>query len=73
MPGKTRKITMKTPKAARFGAPSYNRLQAAATSAESGVYKLCSGNGERQHAGRRPITARLTAAPGNGASIGGLR
>ncbi len=53
--------------AKRFGAPSYNRLQAAATSAQKRRCLSCSGNGERQHSAGDPITARLTAAPGNGA------
>ena len=60
--------------AARFGAPSYNRLQASATSAQKAVLSKLSPEMVRasQLAGD-PITARLTAAPGNGASIGGLK
>ncbi|HGK5935635.1 TPA: phosphoglucomutase, alpha-D-glucose phosphate-specific [Klebsiella pneumoniae] len=57
-----------------FGAPSYNRLQASATSAQKAVLSKLSPEMVRasQLAGD-PITARLTAAPGNGASIGGLK
>lgn len=60
--------------AARFGAPSYNRLQAAATSAQKAALSQLSPDKVRasQLAGD-PITARLTTAPGNGAAIGGLK
>lgn len=59
--------------AERFGAPSYNRIRAGATSAQK---QLCQNSLRRWSApalAGDPITARLTAAPGNGASIGGLK
>lgn len=60
--------------AARFGAPSYNRLQAAATSAQkAALSKLSPEMVSASTLAGDPITARLTAAPGNGASIGGLK
>ena len=60
--------------AQRFGAPSYNRIQAPATHAQKEVLSRLSPEqvGASMLAGD-PITARLTAAPGNGASIGGLK
>ncbi|UVO09636.1 phosphoglucomutase (alpha-D-glucose-1,6-bisphosphate-dependent) [Pectobacterium polonicum] len=60
--------------AQRFGAPSYNRIQASATHAQKAALSKLSP--EQVSASTRagdPITARLTAAPGNGASIGGLK
>ena len=60
--------------AARFGAPSYNRLQASATSAQkAALSKLSPEMVSADTLAGDPITARLTAAPGNGASIGGLK
>jgi phosphoglucomutase len=60
--------------AARFGAPSYNRLQASATSAQkAALSKLSPEMVSASTLAGDPITARLTAAPGNGASIGGLK
>ena len=60
--------------AKRFGAPSYNRLQAAATSAQkAALSKLSPEMVSASTLAGDPITARLTAAPGNGASIGGLK
>lgn len=60
--------------AARFGAPSYNRLQAAATSAQkAALSKLSPEMVSAETLAGDPITARLTAAPGNGAAIGGLK
>lgn len=60
--------------AARFGAPSYNRLQASATSAQkAALSKLSPEMVSADTLADDPITARLTAAPGNGASIGGLK
>ncbi|SUH04574.1 phosphoglucomutase [Salmonella enterica subsp. enterica] len=57
-----------------FGAPSYNRLQAAATSAQkAALSKLSPEMVSASTLAGDPITARLTAAPGNGASIGGLK
>lgn len=60
--------------AQRFGAPSYNRLQAAATSAQkAALSKLSPEMVSADTLAGDPITARLTEAPGNGASIGGLK
>ena len=60
--------------AERFGAPSYNRLQAGATSAQkAALSKLSPEMVSASQLAGDPITARLTAAPGNGASIGGLK
>ncbi len=60
--------------AKRFGAPSYNRLQAPATSAQkAALAKLSPEMVKASTLAGDPITARLTAAPGNGASIGGLK
>ncbi|AYC18202.1 Phosphoglucomutase [Dickeya dianthicola] len=60
--------------AARFGAPSYNRLQASATHAQkAALSKLSPEMVSASTLAGDPITARLTAAPGNGASIGGLK
>ncbi len=60
--------------AERFGAPSYNRLQASASSAQkAALSKLSPEMVSADTLAGDPITARLTAAPGNGASIGGLK
>ncbi|MGG5840405.1 phosphoglucomutase, alpha-D-glucose phosphate-specific, partial [Huaxiibacter chinensis] len=60
--------------AARFGAPSYNRIQAGATTAQkAALSKLSPEMVSANTLAGDPITARLTAAPGNGASIGGLK
>ncbi|WON76080.1 phosphoglucomutase (alpha-D-glucose-1,6-bisphosphate-dependent) [Serratia sp. UGAL515B_01] len=60
--------------AKRFGAPSYNRLQAPATSAQkAALSKLSPKMVTASTLAGDPITARLTTAPGNGASIGGLK
>ncbi|ADP11954.1 phosphoglucomutase (alpha-D-glucose-1,6-bisphosphate-dependent) [Erwinia pyrifoliae] len=60
--------------AARFGAPSYNRLQAPATSAQkAALSKLSPDMVSADTLAGDAITARLTAAPGNGAAIGGLK
>lgn len=60
--------------AKRFGAPSYNRIQAPATSAQkAALSKLSPEMVKASTLAGDPITARLTAAPGNGASIGGLK
>ena len=60
--------------AQRFGAPSYNRIQAPATSAQkAALSKLSPEMVSADTLAGDPITARLTAAPGNGASIGGLK
>ncbi|MFS7242963.1 MULTISPECIES: phosphoglucomutase (alpha-D-glucose-1,6-bisphosphate-dependent) [Serratia] len=60
--------------AKRFGAPSYNRIQAPATSAQkAALSKLSPEMVKADTLAGDPITARLTAAPGNGAPIGGLK
>ncbi len=60
--------------AARFGAPSYNRIQAPATHAQkAALAKLSPEQVKADTLAGDPITARLTNAPGNGASIGGLK
>lgn len=60
--------------AQRFGAPSYNRIQASATHAQKAVLsKLSPEQVSASTLAGDPITARLTVAPGNGASIGGLK
>ena len=60
--------------AQRFGAPSYNRLQASATSAQkAALSKLSPEMVSADTLTGDPITARLTSAPGNGAAIGGLK
>lgn len=60
--------------AARFGAPSYNRLQAPATHAQkAALAKLSPEQVKADTLAGEAITARLTTAPGNGASIGGLK
>ncbi|AKJ41894.1 Phosphoglucomutase [Pragia fontium] len=60
--------------AQRFGAPSYNRIQAPATHAQKAILSKLSPEmvTEDTLAGDK-ITARLTTAPGNGAAIGGLK
>ncbi|HDL6962109.1 TPA: alpha-D-glucose phosphate-specific phosphoglucomutase [Yersinia enterocolitica] len=60
--------------AQRFGAPSYNRIQAPATQAQkNALSKLSPEMVKASTLAGDAITARLTAAPGNGASIGGLK
>ncbi len=58
----------------RFGAPSYERIDAPATPAQKKVLGALSPElvTATTLAGD-PITAKLTKAPGNGASIGGLK
>ncbi len=60
--------------AARFGAPLYTRIDAPATPGEKARLSRLSPEAvkDAELAGE-PITARLTRAPGNGASIGGLK
>jgi len=60
--------------AAKFGAPVYKRIDAKANAAQKNVLKNLSPEDVKADtlAGDR-ITARLTAAPGNGAAIGGLK
>ena len=60
--------------AAEFGAPAYHRVDAAATPAQKA--RLGKLSGDDIHASSlagEPITARLSAAPGNGAAIGGVK
>jgi phosphoglucomutase len=58
----------------RFGAPSYERMDAPATPAEKAVLKkLSPAQVTATELAGEPIQARLTAAPGNGAAIGGLK
>ncbi len=60
--------------AERFGAPVYKRIDAAANAAQKNVLKNLSPEAVKaQTLAGDPITARLTRAPGNGASIGGLK
>jgi phosphoglucomutase len=59
---------------AQFGAPSYTRLDAAATPDQKNKLKKLSPEAVKgtELAGE-PILAKLTKAPGNGAGIGGLK
>lgn len=60
--------------AEKFGAPSYNRLQAAATSAQkAALSKLSPEMVSADSLAGDPIIAKLTRAPGNDAAIGGLK
>lgn len=60
--------------AQRFGAPSYKRLEAPATSAQkTALSKLSPKMVNADTLAGDPITTLLTAAPGNGVSIGGLK
>ncbi len=60
--------------AERFGAPVYKRIDAKANSAQKAILKnLSPGAVKAETLAGDPITARLTRAPGNGASIGGLK
>jgi len=60
--------------ASQFGTPYYTRSDEAATPAQKNVLKKLSPEEvkETELAGEK-ITAKLTKAPGNGASIGGLK
>jgi phosphoglucomutase len=58
----------------RFGRPVYERMDVAATPAEKAVLgKLTADAVTAQELAGEPITAILTKAPGNDASIGGLK
>jgi phosphoglucomutase len=59
---------------ARFGEPAYARIDAAATPAQKAVLGRLSPEqvGADTLAGE-PVTAVLTSAPGNGASLGGIK
>ncbi|SBT37734.1 phosphoglucomutase (alpha-D-glucose-1,6-bisphosphate-dependent) [Micromonospora auratinigra] len=58
----------------RFGAPAYARIDAPADRAQKAVLaKLSPEQVRATELAGEPITAVLTTAPGNGASIGGLK
>ncbi|GAB4484365.1 MAG: phosphoglucomutase (alpha-D-glucose-1,6-bisphosphate-dependent) [Anaerolineales bacterium] len=60
--------------AERFGAPRYKRVDAKANAEQKAILKNLSPEAVKaQTLAGDPITARLTRAPGNGASIGGLK
>ncbi|KAA1179746.1 phosphoglucomutase (alpha-D-glucose-1,6-bisphosphate-dependent) [Photorhabdus heterorhabditis] len=60
--------------AARFGTPSYSRIQASASHQQKALLaKLSPDMVKADKLAGDPITARLTKASGNGASIGGLK
>ncbi|MBN8249443.1 MAG: phosphoglucomutase (alpha-D-glucose-1,6-bisphosphate-dependent), partial [Verrucomicrobia bacterium] len=60
--------------AGRFGRPHYTRLDAAATPAEKArLQKLAPEDVRESQLAGETITAKLTRAPGNNASIGGLK
>jgi phosphoglucomutase len=59
---------------ARFGSPAYRRIDAPATPAQKAVLgRLTPDAVTATELAGDPITAILTAAPGNGAPIGGLK
>ncbi|WP_432824252.1 phosphoglucomutase (alpha-D-glucose-1,6-bisphosphate-dependent) [Dactylosporangium sp. CA-092794] len=59
---------------ARHGEPAYARLDVAATREQKAVLgKLAPEQVSATELAGEPITAKLTAAPGNGAAIGGLK
>ncbi|WP_066956293.1 phosphoglucomutase (alpha-D-glucose-1,6-bisphosphate-dependent), partial [Streptomyces lushanensis] len=58
----------------RFGAPAYARIDAPATPAEKSVLaRLSPEQVTADSLAGEPVTAVLTEAPGNGASIGGIK
>jgi phosphoglucomutase len=58
----------------RFGEPAYARIDSPATREQKAVLgKLSPEQVAAAELAGDPITARLTAAPGNGAAIGGLK
>ncbi|MFD8963617.1 phosphoglucomutase (alpha-D-glucose-1,6-bisphosphate-dependent) [Streptomyces sp. NPDC059568] len=58
----------------RFGAPAYARIDAPATLAEKSVLaRLSPEQVTADSLAGEPVTAVLTEAPGNGASIGGIK
>ncbi|MYV29108.1 phosphoglucomutase (alpha-D-glucose-1,6-bisphosphate-dependent) [Rhodococcus sp. SG20037] len=60
--------------AEKFGSPAYARIDAPATRAQKAVLaKLSPDQVSATELASEPITATLTAAPGNGAAIGGLK
>jgi phosphoglucomutase len=59
---------------AKFGTPSYTRIDAPATPEQKArLQKLSPDAVKESKLAGEPITARLTRAPGNGAPIGGLK
>jgi phosphoglucomutase len=59
---------------ARYGAPVYERIDAAATSAEKArLANLSAQSVKAATLAGEPIKEKLTHAPGNGAAIGGLK
>jgi phosphoglucomutase len=59
--------------AAKFGAPTYTRIDAAATPEQKArLAKLSPASVAAATLAGDPIEAKLTSAPGNGAAIGGL-
>jgi phosphoglucomutase len=59
---------------AEFGMPYYTRIDAAATPEQKAkLQKLSPGDVKESIMAGEPITSKLTAAPGNGAPIGGLK
>ena len=60
--------------AAKFGAPTYTRIDAAATPEQKArLAKLSPASIAAATLAGDPIEAKLTSAPGNGAAIGGLK
>jgi phosphoglucomutase len=58
----------------RFGSPAYRRIDAPASAREKGILRaLSAGQVRATELAGEPITGVLTAAPGNGAPIGGLK
>ena len=58
----------------RFGSPVYDRMDAVANAKQKNVLKkLSPSDVEAASLAGEPILAKLTSAPGNGASIGGLK
>jgi phosphoglucomutase len=59
---------------ARYGEPAYARVDAPATREQKAMLSALSPDAVKAESlAGEPITARLTAAPGNGARIGGLK
>ncbi|HET6423675.1 MAG TPA: phosphoglucomutase (alpha-D-glucose-1,6-bisphosphate-dependent) [Planctomycetaceae bacterium] len=60
--------------AAKYGAPHYTRIDQPASAAEKDILKkLSPATVKAETLAGDPITAKLTAAPGNNAAIGGLK
>ncbi|BDZ45465.1 phosphoglucomutase (alpha-D-glucose-1,6-bisphosphate-dependent) [Naasia aerilata] len=58
----------------QFGAPAYERVDAAATKDQKARLGKLDGDAiAAEELAGEPITAKLSAAPGNGAAIGGLK